>query len=148
MQGLPGLKKCMIKFTSNSNLGNIFEEQICWISFITGCGGDILIKSDFRVLNLWSFLELCCLVPTRALPWTHKGASQTPQFTCWNWSRQKMSLIIGNKNLWSRFFFFVEFVAFYVCNLILISEIGKLPRTTRVKRFSLQTCCFYLIQSS
>ena len=34
--------------------------------------------SDFRVLKPWSFLELCSLLPTRDLPWTHKGASQHP----------------------------------------------------------------------
>ena len=32
------------KFTLNSILGKIFE-KICWISFIVGCGGYILIKS-------------------------------------------------------------------------------------------------------
>ena len=54
-----------------------FWKKICWISFITGCGGHILIKSDFKVLNPCTFWELCCLLPTGDLPWTHK-ASQTP----------------------------------------------------------------------
>ena len=37
---------CMLKFSSNSKLGKIFEKR-CWISFITGCGGYILIKSKW-----------------------------------------------------------------------------------------------------
>ena len=32
------------KFTLNSSLGKIFG-KICWITFIMGCGGNILIKS-------------------------------------------------------------------------------------------------------
>ena len=34
--------------------------------------------SDFRVLNPWSFWDLCHLVPTRALPGTNERASQPP----------------------------------------------------------------------
>ena len=41
----------------------------CWISLTKS-------KWFFRVLNHWSFWELCCLDPTRALPWTHEGESQ------------------------------------------------------------------------
>ena len=56
--------------------------------------------SDFRVLKSWSFLELCSLLPTRDLPWTHKGASQHPpplQISCWNWSSQKIFGYVTDK---------------------------------------------------
>ena len=69
-----------------------FWKQICWINLITGCGGYILIKSDFRLLNLWSFGELCHEVPPRALPWTQKGASQPPPPTPAEISLPKKSL--------------------------------------------------------
>ena len=69
-----------------------FFKKICWISFITGCGGYILIKSDFKLLNTWSFQERYCLFPTRVFPLTHKVASQPPpQIPCWNWFPQKIS---------------------------------------------------------
>ena len=74
MHGFHGLK-----FTSNLNLGNIFEKKISWISFMIGFGGYILIKSKwFQSSKSLELPVFSSLLPTRVLSCTHKGASVGP----------------------------------------------------------------------
>ena len=85
-------------------------KKIFWISFIKGCEEYILIKSDFRVINSWSFRKLCHLVLTRVLPWTHKGHHRPPpQTPSWTWSSQKISRYVTEiKCVNSNVSFFLE----------------------------------------
>ena len=74
MHGFHGLK-----FTSNLNLGNIFEKKINWISFMIGFRGYILIKSKwFQSSKSLELPVFSSLLPTRVLSCTHKGASVGP----------------------------------------------------------------------
>ena len=74
MHGFHGLK-----FTSNLNLGNIFEKKISWISFMIGFRGYILIKSKwFQSSKSLELPVFSSLLPTRVLSCTHKGASVGP----------------------------------------------------------------------
>ena len=62
------------KFTSNSNLGKIFEKKkIRWISFITCCGGYILIRSKW--FQSTKSLELPGTLP----PGPHQGFALDPK---------------------------------------------------------------------
>ena len=65
----------MLKFTSNSNLDKIFEKKTYWISFMTGCGGYILIKSKW-FQSTKSLKLLGSLLPGRHQGFApdHKGA--------------------------------------------------------------------------
>ena len=62
---------------------------------------------DFKVLTHWSFQEFCHLVSIRALPWMHKGVSQTHQPPLLKLVSQKISglPLTGSLNIhwwWNR----------------------------------------------
>ena len=67
-----------------------------------------------------SFLELCCLVPTRALPWTHIGASEPL-------SPNLQLKLVSSKNLW----FVTDIASIYILHSVISFFIKAIKVTSK-----------------